>query len=109
MRLIQMIIPLALAGAVALPASAQTDFKSLREINDIDVVAANGERVGEVEEVLIDQSGTPVAVSVDLDSGFLDLDDDDVIFAIDQLSFENGRFVTSLTEAEVEALPRYDD
>src|SRR5690625_7981235 len=73
MRVIQMMIPLALAGAVALPASAQTDFKSLRAINDIDVVSQDGERIGEIEDVLIDETGTPVAVTVDLGQSFRDI------------------------------------
>src|SRR5690625_4979458 len=109
MRVIQMMIPLALAGAMALPASAQTDFQSLREINDIDVVSQDGEQIGEIEDVLIDETGKPVAVAVDLDTGFLDLGDDDVIVSIDDLTYENGRYITNLTADQVEALPRYDD
>jgi len=109
MRVIQMMIPLALAGAVALPASAQTDFKSLREINDIDVVSQDGERIGEIEDVLIDETGTPVAVTVDIGQNFLDIGDEDAIFMIDQLSLENGRYVTGMTTEEIEGLPRHND
>lgn len=109
MRVIQMMVPLTLAGAVALPASAQTDAQSLREINDIDVVSQDGERIGEIEDVLIDETGKPVAVAVDIGRNFLDIGDKDAIFTMDQLSFENGRYVTGLTSAEIEALPRYND
>src|SRR5699024_7965062 len=87
------IIPLALAGALAVPAAAQTvDTNSLREISDIDLVSSDGERIGEVEDALIDASGMPVAVSVEINDGFLNLGDEDVILMVDQLTFENGQY-----------------
>lgn len=104
------LLPLALAGAIAAPALAQQiDLQLLREITDARVFASNGAEVGEIEDVLIDESGRPAAVAVEVDDDFIDLDDEDRVFLLDQLSWQNGNYVTSLTAPEVEALPAYDD
>lgn len=80
----------------------------LRKMDDLDVVTAGGEEIGEIEEVLMDASGQPVAVAVEVDD-FLDIDDEDRIFRLDQLRFENGRFVTDLSESQIGSLPIWDD
>ena len=108
--LVTRLLPLVLAGAMVAPAAAQTlDMSALRDIDEIDIVGSDGSKIGEIEDVLIDQSGQPVAVTVDFQDGFLDLGDDDVILTMDQLTFENGSFATSLTEQEIEGLPRRND
>lgn len=105
------ILALAAAGAIAMPAAAQTvlDVDSLREINDAELVTADGQRVGEIEDVLVDQAGNPVAITVEIREGFLNLDEDEVVFALDQLTWQDGDYVTSFGASEIEGLPRYDD
>lgn len=77
-------------------------------IDDMDVHGTNGEKIGEVDEVLVDASGQPVAVSVEV-GGFLGIGEQEVIMALDQLRLDGQRLVTSLTKQQIEALPRWDD
>jgi hypothetical protein len=109
MRLTKL-LPLALAGAIAAPALAQqVDLQLLREITDAKLLAAGGVELGEIGDVLIDESGRPVAVTVEVDDDFVELDEQGRVFLLDQLAYQNGSYVTILTPAEVGALPPYDD
>ena len=108
MRLTQL-LPLALAGAIATPALAQqVELQLLREITDAKLLAATGAAVGEIEKVLIDESGRPVAVTVEVDDDFVDLGEQDRVFLLEHMTYQNGNYVTSLTPAEIEALPADD-
>lgn len=78
------------------------------QIDDMDVHGAGGENLGEIDEVLMNAAGQPVAVSVEV-GGFLGIGSREVIIGLDQLRLEGQRFVTSLTKAQVEALPRWND
>jgi PRC-barrel domain len=78
------------------------------ELGDMNVVNPAGEKIGEVEEVLMDTSGEVVAVAVEV-GGFLGIGDDDVIIQLDQLRLENNQLVTALTKEQIEALPKWDD
>ena len=54
------LLPLALAGAIAAPALAQqADLQLLREIGDLKLMAATGAELGEIDDVLVDESGRP--------------------------------------------------
>lgn len=78
------------------------------EMEDLDVYGASGEQVGEVEAVLVDASGAPVAFAIETE-GFLGIGDEDVVLPIDQARLAEGRLVTVLTEEDLEALPQWDD
>ncbi len=78
------------------------------ELDDMNVVTPNGDKIGDVEEVLMDMSGNVVAVTVEA-GGFLGVGDDEVIIALDQLRLENEQLVTTMTKEQIEALPKWDD
>ena len=78
------------------------------DIDDMDLMNADGEEIGEIEEVLLDASGQPVAVSVEVDD-FLGMGEREVVFGLDQLQLTDDDFVTSVDKATVEALPEWDD
>lgn len=85
--------------------SAQTGAAAgYRKLDDINVVTQAGEKIGEVDEVLINASGQVVAVAVDLSGSF-----EEVIIGLDKLRFENNRYVTTLTKEQIEALPKWDN
>ncbi|RYH01224.1 PRC-barrel domain containing protein [Salipiger sp. IMCC34102] len=101
-------------GAMMLPlataASAQSaDLSGYMEADDIKVVDAAGERIGEVETVLINASGMPAALVVEVDDGFLDLGDREVVVEMDALTWDNGQYTTAMTPEEMENLPVWDD
>jgi PRC-barrel domain len=82
--------------------------RSVEQIDDMDVVR-DGQKIGEIDEVLADSAGQIVAVVIDFEDDFLD--DRDVILAIDQLKLgEDARTATvTLGDAELEGLPDWDD
>lgn len=81
--------------------------QGLRAIDDIKIVNRSGKELGEVKETLIDSAGRVVAVKADFD-GIRDLDDD-VIIALDQMEFTNGRYVVSMSDDQLRALPVWRD
>ena len=58
--------------------------RTVEQLEDMDV-ARDGQKIGEIDEVLADPTGQIVAVVIDFEDDFLD--DREVILAIDQLKF----------------------
>jgi hypothetical protein len=81
---------------------------SADRMDDMDVVTAEGEEIGEIEDVLMDASGQPVAVAVEVDD-LLDIDDEERIIRLDQLRLDDDRFVTDPSKSQIESLPIWDD
>ncbi len=79
-----------------------------RKLDDMKVVGANGDKIGEINEVLIDPSGKVIAVAVEA-GGFLGMGDKDVIVGLDQLQLQGDHFVTSMTKEQMKALPQWKD
>lgn len=77
-------------------------------VDDMDLMNASGEKIAEIEEVLVGSDGQPAGYLVDL-GGFLGMNDRDVVLPLDAVTFSNGNFQTSLSEADLEALPEWDD
>ncbi|MFN4100548.1 MAG: PRC-barrel domain-containing protein, partial [Pararhodobacter sp.] len=98
MRFAPALYALVAAAGISTAAGAQMalDPMALRDIDDFDVYLADGTEVGDIEEVLIDSTGAIVAVKVDLEDRF---GGHDVVFPIGNLVFDNGRYVTEMTEA----------
>ncbi|EKE44197.1 hypothetical protein OCGS_1713 [Oceaniovalibus guishaninsula JLT2003] len=91
-------------------AFAQTaDISSYTELDDVRVIGSDGQRIGEIEEVLIDSTGMPAALVVEVEDGFLDLGDKEVVITMDALTWENGHYTTTMTPDEMNALPVWDD
>jgi len=89
--------------------SAQTmDITGFRSVDDADVMGQSGDKIGEIEEILVDGSGNPVAAVIEV-GGFLDLGSDDVVIMLSDMTFENGAFRTAMTEGQLQSLPAWDD
>ncbi len=84
------------------------DETFLRSLDEIDVVATDGRKIGEIEEVLIDTQGAPASYVVEV-GGFLGLGDHEVAVPIEAFSFANGAYVTKMTEEQLTNLPEWDD
>lgn len=94
-------------GTGAANAQALLDVATLDEMDDADVVASDGTEIGDIDEILIDESGRVLAVVVKV-GGFLDIGDEELVFALERLTYQNGDYVTELPPEEIQALPRYD-
>jgi hypothetical protein len=74
----------------------------------MDLKGAGGEEIGEVDDVLIDAAGQPVAVTLEV-GGFLGVGDREVVLGLDQLKLMDDDFVTDADKATIEALPDWKD
>ena len=81
---------------------------SVDQIEDMHVKTAAGEEVGDIEEVLTDTSGQPVAVSL-LVGGFLGIGEREVVVGLDQLQLADDDFVIDADKAIIERLPDWKD
>ena len=81
---------------------------TIDEIEDLDVVR-DGEVIGEVEEVLGDDSGQIAALVIEYGGNAVGIGDRDVVIAIDEVEFPAGRqeIEISLTDDELAALPEW--
>ena len=86
----------------------QSFNRTVDDLEDMDLENAEGEEIGEVEEVLMDGTGQPVALAIEIDD-LLDLDDEDRVFRLDQVRLDGDDLVTDLSNSEIEALPVWDD
>ena len=93
----------------AVPAETKSQGETyLKVVDDIDVTTADGQKLGEIEDVLIDTDGRPVSFAVEI-GGFLGIGDHEVALPIDALTYENGVYVSKMTEVQISNLPRWDD
>ena len=98
---------LALIGTASV-ASAQTDGVQYMSVEDMEIVNAAGEQIGEIEEILVGQDGMLAAYLVEI-GGFLGMGEHEVALPMDALSFAGDRFQTDMTKDQLEALPEWDD
>ena len=82
--------------------------RTVDDLEDMDLKTAEGEEIGEVDEVLMDGTGQPVALAIETDD-LLDLDDEDRVFRLDQVRLDGDDLVTELSNSEIETLPVWDD
>jgi uncharacterized protein YrrD len=82
--------------------------RTVDDIEDLDLKNADGGEIGEVEEVLIDASGQPVAIAVEV-GGFLGIGEREVVLGLDQVQLVDDDLVTSADKATIEGLPDWPD
>lgn len=75
-------------------------------LEELDLVGPDGKKIGDVEDVLADSTGKVVAVVIEY-GGFLNMGEKEAVFMLDKLKLQDGKLVTSLTKAELEALPNW--
>lgn len=81
---------------------------SVDKLEGMDVIGANGQKIGDVEDVLADQSGKAVAVSIDAGS-FLEMNSKEVIMQLSTLQMRDDKLHTSMTKDQISALPDHND
>jgi hypothetical protein len=82
--------------------------RSIEQLDDLDVLR-DGQRIGEIEGVLANADKQIVAVVVEYDDGFLGLNGPEVILPIDRIQFDRNAASVTLSDAELRALPVWDD
>jgi hypothetical protein len=82
---------------------AVVDLPNVIGMNARDVYSANGERIGELSEIVLDDAHRPVAASIETDEG---PGGKEYIVGAEKLRLKGSRLVTSLTRQQLEAMPR---
>ena len=97
------------AGTIAVNSSQQmkdgvavVDLPDVAGINARDVYSANGERIGELSEIVLDDAHRPIAASIETEGP----GGKEYIVGAEKLRLKGSRLVTSLTRQQVEAMPR---
>ncbi len=77
-------------------------------VDDWDVFAADGTRIGEVEEVLGTDAQTPTALAIDFEGngGYADRD---VVIQLEMFSLDGNRLTLNADAAAVQAMPVWND
>jgi len=78
------------------------------QLEDRNIVDASGEKIGEIDEVLENAAGQPVAVVVET-GGFLGIGDRDVVLGLDQVRLDGDRLITTLSSDQLKNLPKWKD
>lgn len=86
--------------------SAPLTAQQYRKLDDMHVVGADGGKIGEVEDVLIDPNGQVSAVAVDL-RGMMG--SHAVIMTLDRFRLISNQLVTALTRDQIQQLPVWSD
>jgi len=76
------------------------------KIHRMDVVASNGEQIGDINHVLTDRNGRVTAMTVTT-GGVLGLGAREHIVPLGDLKLQGDRFMTSLRKDQIERLPVY--
>jgi hypothetical protein len=76
--------------------------RSVDDIEDMDLKSADGDDIGEIEEVLLDADGQPVALAVEVG-------DREVVLGLDEVDLKDDDLVTTVDKAAFEDLPVWDD
>ncbi|MEX1109900.1 MAG: PRC-barrel domain-containing protein [Dongiaceae bacterium] len=86
------------------------DGLTVSEIEGMDVYTTGDENIGEVDEVLGDETGQVQAFVVEIADGVFDLDPRKVIVPADRLTLdtENDRYRTQLTQADIEGFDQWN-
>jgi len=91
-------------GAMIVPAFNLT----VDELDGISLYDRTGERVGELDDVLIGEDGKSMAASLDI-GGFLGLGERDVVVPFDSLTLGEEGLITTMDKEGLESLPEYVD
>ena len=78
------------------------------ELEGTAVHSLEGERIGELDEVMVEQGGERMVASLDV-GGFLGIGEKDVLVPIEELAASAEGLVVQLTKAQLEAMPEYED
>ncbi len=80
--------------------------RSAEELEGLDVYAQNGEEVGEIEEVAVDEQNGKIKFVILSQGGILGMGDEDIAVAFEALRFEEDRAILTVDRSKLETAPR---
>ena len=77
------------------------------ELESADIYAANGEEIGDVEDVLMTADGEIVGLSAEI-GGFVGVGEKEVAFTMDALVWDGEHVIVNMTEEQIGSAPDWD-
>jgi len=77
------------------------------ELESADVYAADGEEIGDVEDVLMTANGEIVGLTAEV-GGFLGLGEREIAFELDSLAWDGERVIVRMTNEQIGSLPSWE-
>jgi hypothetical protein len=77
------------------------------ELRDLTLYGAEGEAIGEIDDVLAESGGRIVAVTIDV-GGVLGINERQVVINLDQIQLDGLRMTLPLAKEEIEQLPEWE-
>ena len=81
---------------------------TIDQLEDMEIYGPNGEEIGDIDDVLVDASAQPVALSADV-GGFLGMGEKDVVIGLDQVTQDGDHLKVTMTKDQIKALPAFED
>ena len=78
------------------------------ELDGAAVYDSTGERIGELDDILMGADGSSMAASLDV-GGFLGIGEKDVVVPVTDLTPSDDGFTVGMTKDELEAMPEFED
>ncbi|MFP4274613.1 MAG: PRC-barrel domain-containing protein [Paracoccaceae bacterium] len=108
-------------GLFALPVAAQEDDRAegqsgpvderdtayLQSVENMAVQNTEGEQIGEIAEILVDENGEPAGFLLEI-GGFVGLMEKDVQVPLEALQWDGSAYVSRMTEEQLEDLAPWD-
>ena len=81
---------------------------NVKKLKGMDIIGADGKKIGEIDKVLADSSNQPKAVTVDA-GGFLGIGGHEVVLSLDQLQKNTDKdFKVAMSKEQVEKLEKWE-
>lgn len=81
---------------------------TVEEMDNASIYASDGERIGELDDILMSKEVGTMAISIDV-GGFLGIGEKDVVIPLESLSrVANGDLIVDMTREQLEMLPEFE-
>ena len=84
------------------------DSNFMQSVEDMALLNTDGERIGEIEEILVDENGEPAGFALEV-GGFLGLAAKEVRVPLDALEWDGSQYVTRMTPEQLENLAPWQE
>ncbi len=97
------------SAAMGSESSQHMGMMTAEEIEGLEVYSQNGEELGEIEEVAIDEQSGKIRYVILSQGGILGIGDEEIPVAFEALRFEEDRAILTVDQSMLETAPKQTD
>ncbi|WP_224408304.1 PRC-barrel domain-containing protein [Afifella sp. IM 167] len=79
---------------------------TVEDLKDMEIVGADGEEIGEVDDVLVSSDGSSMAVAAEV-GGFLGMGEHEVVLPLEGAHITNDKLVITMTADQIKQLDEW--